>query len=196
MQQHSRDACHDSTASGVLRPVSAATTLAVVAKAKETRDPERGERIKLAYQRAGMNRNQFMQKVGTTYSNVMRWERGAFPRDHISKIAEVTGRSETWILKGEDAERVEPADELIRTGLHELISDWDPDTMGPPPSDAEARKLATNPYFRGAVIKEALRAALYELRREEKGRPSASRPELAPPAPRPGRRKLANRKGK
>lgn len=58
-----------------------------------------GERIIYAYRKAGLNRNQFSKAIGTTYANVMRWEKGTTPRsEYIQAIAELTGVTTDWLL--------------------------------------------------------------------------------------------------
>lgn len=58
-----------------------------------------GERIIYAYRKAGLNRNQFAKAIGTTYANVMRWEKGATPGSgYIQAIAELTGVTTDWLL--------------------------------------------------------------------------------------------------
>lgn len=63
-----------------------------------------GARIVDAYKSAGLNRNQFSQRIGTTYQHVIRWEKGnSAPKyEYLMKIASATGRSVHWIATGEE----------------------------------------------------------------------------------------------
>lgn len=88
----------DHAASGRLRPVYRAAHIQWV--------DDLGKRIVEAYVGAGMNRNQFAKQLGTTYPNVMRWEKGETkPKgDYLAKIAEVCSVSMEWLITGQQAE--------------------------------------------------------------------------------------------
>jgi transcriptional regulator with XRE-family HTH domain len=64
-----------------------------------------GRRIVEAYTAAGMNRHQFMKALGTTYSNVMRWEEGeTTPKGgYLQQIAVLCKVDVEWILEGESS---------------------------------------------------------------------------------------------
>jgi transcriptional regulator with XRE-family HTH domain len=64
-----------------------------------------GKRIIQAYEEAGLNRHQFAQRLGTTYSNVLRWEKGETqPKGpYLTKIAELTGVTIAWLMSGDES---------------------------------------------------------------------------------------------
>lgn len=72
--------------------------------ARMTSEETIGDRIVAAYTAAGLNRNQFTKALGTTYSNVMRWEKNETKpgTEYAQKIAEICGRSVGWLLGRED----------------------------------------------------------------------------------------------
>ena len=80
-------------------------------------DPSVGARIRAAYLAVGLNRNQFSKQLGTTYSNVIRWENNeTTPKgDYLVKIAAIIGRTPRWILTGEDDEGSPEFVEWLRT---------------------------------------------------------------------------------
>lgn len=66
--------------------------------------PGYGARIREAYLAAGFNRNSFTKALGTTYTNVTRWEKEtAVPGGHyLGLIASTCHVSEAWVLRGSE----------------------------------------------------------------------------------------------
>ena len=62
-----------------------------------------GERIVIAYKLAGLNRNQFAQRMGVAYPNVLRWEKGeqAPKGPFLRKIAILCDVNGHWLLTGD-----------------------------------------------------------------------------------------------
>jgi transcriptional regulator with XRE-family HTH domain len=67
-------------------------------KAKEI-----GERIRVAYTRAGHNRSQFTRLVGVNYTTVIHWEKGTKTPsgDNLQAMATTLGTTVDWILNGD-----------------------------------------------------------------------------------------------
>lgn len=88
-----------------------------------------GNRIRIAFESAGMNQNQFARAIGGTWSNVYRWVKGeSLPSlESYVRIAIVTGRSLDWLVFGQERRSVPvPCQELQRWLVEQAPSDLSP----------------------------------------------------------------------
>ncbi len=62
-----------------------------------------GDRIRAAYEAAGLNRSQFVRALGVAYSTVLHWEKGRTRpnADNLRRISEVTGLAGASLLRTE-----------------------------------------------------------------------------------------------
>lgn len=62
-----------------------------------------GDRIRDAYQAAGLNRSQFVRALGVAYSTVLHWEHGRTRpnADNLQRISEITGLPMSALLGSE-----------------------------------------------------------------------------------------------
>lgn len=66
-----------------------------------------GDRIRAAYQGAGLNRSQFVRALGVAYSTVLHWEHGRTRpnTDNLRRISEITGLPMSALLGSEKTEQ-------------------------------------------------------------------------------------------
>lgn len=118
-----------------------------------------GQRIRGAYQAAGLNRSQFVRALGVAYSTVLHWESGKTRpnADNFRRICEVTGVSMTRLLTGgEERElRGRRSDALVRF----LAT-----TLGRTVTDAERGFLSALDFGDVEPALESYHAALLSLR--------------------------------
>jgi transcriptional regulator with XRE-family HTH domain len=153
-------------------------------------DADLGQRVMRAYLDAGLNRNQFAKKLETNYHNVIRWEKGQVPGiDYLTKIADITGVSLDWLVRGVEKPTTLEEDEGARAAVTELLAQWDPRVYGSPP-DADEQRWIAQIDFRSdrraglEVTPSLIRDRLMERRAQAKGK-AIERPKIKVPA-RPG----------
>lgn len=161
---------------------------------------EIGRRIRETRETLGMKQADLARRIGANNHTVWRYEtQGMTPSaPRLRKIAEALGVSERFLMTGADvsAESTAEYDETVRTALSELLADWDPELHGAPPDSEEVRWLGTELDFRQdqraglEITPRLLLDRLKERRRQQRGK-AIARPQLTPPPPRPGRRKLS-----
>lgn len=86
-------------------------------------DLARGRRIREAYQRVGMKRQDFATALGTHYPNVDRLEKGQRPEpETLTRIAEICGTTERWLVRGPEysQEFLQWLDRSAPGDLHEI----------------------------------------------------------------------------
>jgi transcriptional regulator with XRE-family HTH domain len=162
-----------------------------------------GRRIREKREERGVSQADLARAIGATPHTVWRYEtQGMTPSaGRIGAIAEALGVSERFLTTGADAETSVEHDESVRTALTELLGDWDPELHGPPPDEDEVRWLGKEIDFRQdrraglEITPRLLLDRLKERRRQQRGR-AVERPKLAPPPPRPGTRKLSDKRKK
>lgn len=160
-------------------------------------DDTLGDRIVAAYTRAGLNRNQFAKALGAQYGNVIKWEnnKGKPDADSFAKIAEVTGVSLDWLIRGEKA----PVEvRVVERDLPASFAVWR-EQMAPPDLSPETARRMLETHFRFPPDEAYRWGQVYDLvRTEMSGRAApagtADTEDAGAVAKRAGLKKLAKRK--
>lgn len=152
-----------------------------------------GERIVEAYEGAGLNRNQFAQALGTTYANVIRWEKGETrPKgDYLAKIASVCSCRLAWLMTGEGPRRelrMVAIDDETRGIIDQVIVDLQQDDEVSGRVRAELEGMPWRGATRDTIWQYA-NDTVRRIMREERGKispPSHGGPSPDAVSPRPG----------
>ncbi|MCS4089237.1 helix-turn-helix transcriptional regulator [Rhizobium sp. BK176] len=117
-------------------------------------NPEIGQRIKEARQKAGLTQEQLGEAIGKSRVALVRWEAGAdFSTDLLDSLSEKLNVAPEWIMFGDRREAVGVSDEVINLieNARKLVSA----TVGFNVTDIQAIEwIATKAGVRNALFGE------------------------------------------